>query len=715
VIDIPYPEEGTYVIGGTGTRKSTLLLNLMVDQLRQGHAFALLDPHKELARDVATHVDPKRRIVLDLMAGFGINPFACPDPDDRQAVGRVLDRVQQAFAKLWGASMADTPLIADYLTHAALPMILTGGTMVELRRFLLLDDEGKAFRWSVLDRIPGGYGYVREFWRDHDAQRPNDRQQNIAPVARRVRTFLTNPILEPLFSTRRSAVDWRRAMDEGTTVLVMLDAELEMVTGFVGALILGEILSAVLSRADTTDRRPYGLYVDEYDRMATPATAGLFTQGRKYKIRPLIAHQHRGNLEGEMRRATLQVANVFVLRVAPPDDNKDLAGIFDASPPEPEVRGYEPVRGPVPQVLEALLRSGHRDEHLQSFVDGWLRTLQQKIDTPTVKGLHNFVVNGETYLTSKDALREGMRLVERLLYLANRKQLSIQPADQGPMLAAIVTNFRAWFGLGDESRFPDPELDYGLAPWQVRSISQIEEELETPQLVEFEHPEELLEWMTVVAAYHALDLVATFKETLELILTNPSWTTFRWVRSLPRQTVHDTTLFAWKLLGAAGTLKRDPMLAATGQIEPQKERPRSREDVLSQIANELATLPSGIARIRIRTSSGFRFEEYTIPPPPPPGPYRLTEEAPTTPPFQPRHAPSPEAFDDASPAWRWETVKAKPTARAASASPGRGWRWERVVKPPPPKPSLVEQAKTPREPVYGDEKKAEWDDGPAPG
>src|SRR5829696_5404543 len=112
MLQIPYPEEGTYVIGGTGTRKSTLLLNLMVDGIRAGHAFALIDPHRDLARDVATHVDPSRRIVLDLLSGFGLNLFACRNPDDAEQVGRTLDQVMQAFAKLWGSQLADTPRLA---------------------------------------------------------------------------------------------------------------------------------------------------------------------------------------------------------------------------------------------------------------------------------------------------------------------------------------------------------------------------------------------------------------------------------------------------------------------------------------------------------------------------------------------------------------------------------------------------------------------------
>jgi hypothetical protein len=696
-LSIPYPEEGTYVIGGTGTRKSTLLLNLMVEAVRTGQAFAFFDPHRDLAPQVISHLEPSRRIVLDLHTGFGINLFGCDDPDNPQAVGRVLAQVQQAFAKLWHTELIETPLIADYLAHSVLPMILTGGTMETLRTFLDSGNETEALRQQILSQLASRYAYVRDFWRNHENLPSHDRQNNIGNIARRVRYFLSNPITGALFSQQDQSVDWRKAMDEGISVVVMLDPHLQAETNFVGAVLLGQILSALLSRADTMHRPPYGLYVDEYDSLATPSVADLFTQGRKYRIQPVIAHQHRGNLNAEMRRATLQVANVFALRVAPPD-NEDLAGIFDTSPPEPETRGADPVRGPAPRVVSELITHGHRDEFIWSFAEGSLRPLQNHIDNPKPKNLHNFVTNNRDYLTSKESLRAGMAQIDHFLTLANAGRLPIHSSERGPLLAGIFTSLRAYFGLGEESRFLT-SLDFNLQPWQTLSIARHEEEMETPVPVAFTHEHDLLQWMTFLEFMHSL--WTPFSEVMEHILDNQKMTYLEWVRTLPRETIMDTSRFAWNLLTVAATLKKEPILISTGQYVELKERPRSRDDMRSQIANELAILPSGVARARIRIDKatspdgrGFRFEEVEIPLPPMNGPHGFWS-APTQSAFNQQSTEQQSVFDDlepVSPGWRWETIS-KPSTTSPQPKPHQrsGWHWEPIAKAAPPQRTLKER------------------------
>ncbi len=693
-LHVPYPEEGTYVIGGTGTRKSTLLLHRMLLEIEAGNAFTLIDPHAELARDVATHVDPAKRIMLDLIQGFGLNLFACRDPHDDEAVGRTLDQVMQAFSKLWGAAMNDTPRLARYLRNSALPMILTGGTMADLLTFL----RDQPTRNAVLTHLPSSFAYVTDFWREHDALDKREREQRVESTMSRVAAFVEDPITGRIFSRRDQAVDWRRAMDEGTSVLVLLDPQLETVTNFVGAVILGQILNAVLSRSDTTHRPSYGLFVDEYDRLATPATASLFTQGRKYKLRPLIAHQHRGNLGEEMRRATLQVANVIVLRVAPPD-NEELSGIFDTTPPEPEERGTEPVRTPTPRPFYALTERGHSDFVVAQIAAHELQPLQQLVSmqSPELHSSYRMVDGDSLMIAEISSLNAGIVQLNQLFFDAMTDKLG-SSVYLGTRLAKIAYALRAYLKLYPERSMPVTPEEAGLSAWKVflsQRTDREEEAMNTP-LARYA-PDSFERWLDHVCSAAALtwDLGGTYQDVVTAVVGAVPSTGEWWDHERGR-----IRLMTWSysMLVVTKTLREQPILVDSGQYLPVKERPRSRDDVRSQIANELATLPSGTARTRIRTATGFRFEEYIVPPPPSPGlwpvsgtsnsPQTRSPETPTLPSqmIEPAH----EDFN-AAPAYRWETIPARKTSPSSPLAQQAGWHWEAA-----PSTKLRDQVRKPR-------------------
>jgi hypothetical protein len=312
---------GTYVPGSTGTGKSTLLLNMILQDMEAGLGGAFVDPDHDLVADLLPRIPAHRRsdvVLLDLVDqdyAFGLNPFQCHDRNDDASVAYVLDGVMQAFSRLWGSSMWETPLLADYLRNTATVMILTGRTMVDLAR-MIRPKEWK-FRYQLLSSLPTRYGYLREFWEDHEAMTKPEKEKRLQSLAIRVRAFTDNPITRSIFSQPRSTVDWREVMDQRGIVLLALDPRTEWLSTFIGSLMLGQLYDAATSRVDTDrpDRTPFALYVDEYQKVATAATAKLLKGGRKFGMMPTISHQVRADLDDTTKAATLQAGNLIVFRV----------------------------------------------------------------------------------------------------------------------------------------------------------------------------------------------------------------------------------------------------------------------------------------------------------------------------------------------------------------------------------------------------------------
>lgn len=342
---------GTYVPGKTGMGKSTLFLNMIVQDMVAGRGVALIDPDHDLVADLLPRIPAHRRddvVLLDLLDpayAFGLNPFQCDDPDDDHAVAHTLDAVMQAFARLWGSSMWETPLLADYLRNTATMMILSRCTMVDLAR-MIRPTEVK-FRNERLASLPRRYGYLREFWIDHDALLKREKDERLGSLSRRVRTFTDNPITRSIFSQQRSSIEWREVMDRGRIVLVALDPNLEWLSTFIGSLMIGQLFEAATSRSNATqmDRTPFALYVDEYQKVATPAMAALLKGGRKFGMMTTVSHQVRADLDESTKAATAQVGNLIVFGVIG-EDATLLAKQFKVDP-KPREKVLKMVTTPV--------------------------------------------------------------------------------------------------------------------------------------------------------------------------------------------------------------------------------------------------------------------------------------------------------------------------------------------------------------------------------
>lgn len=353
-IRLPDRRAHMYVIGKTGTGKSTLLETLIRQDMENGHGLALLDPHGDLVSKLLSAIPDHRKAdvihfdVADSSRPLGFNPLESVDREKRPlaAIG-LLD----AFKKIWVDSWG--PRLEHILRNALLALLeYPGATLGDVLR-LLSDD---AFRRDVAGRLSNAP--VRQFWlREYEGYPPKFRAEAIAPIQNKVGAFLANPTLNRILSQPRSAFDCRRVMDEGKILLVNLSKGKigEDTASLLGALLVSKFSLAALSRADVAEeeRRDFFLYLDEFHSVSTGALATMLSELRKYRVGLILAHQYLEQVEEEVLAAILgNVGTQIVFRL----------GISDA---EVFAKEFYPEIG-----LEDLVSLPNRHVYLRLMIDG---------------------------------------------------------------------------------------------------------------------------------------------------------------------------------------------------------------------------------------------------------------------------------------------------------------------------------------------------------
>src|SRR5947209_481715 len=306
-----------YLIGKTGTGKSTLIANLARQDALKGEGFALLDPHGDLVEQVLRFIPQERQRDLiyfnvpDTAHLLAFNPLEASQAGFRPLVASGLISVfKKIWAEFWGPRM-------EYVLRNTLLALLEfpGSTLLDVPR--MLDDA--TFRSHVLAVVQNTQ--VRRFWlREYQNYPARLRAEAIAPIQNKVGEFLVNPILRRIVGQPKSAFDLRQMMDERKILLVNLAKGKigEDTAALLGAMLVTKIGLAALSRADVPegDRRDFYLYADEFPSFTTTSFAGMLSEMRKYHVGLVLAHQYIEQLDEEVRGAVLgNVGTVIAFRV----------------------------------------------------------------------------------------------------------------------------------------------------------------------------------------------------------------------------------------------------------------------------------------------------------------------------------------------------------------------------------------------------------------
>lgn len=318
-----------YIIGKTGTGKSTLIENLAVSDIRNKKGLALIDPHGDLAEKIL-HLIPKRRIkdVVyfnpgDLEFPIAFNPLERVNPDNHHLVASgIISVFKKIWSEFWG------PRLEHILRHSILTLLeYKNATLLDLPR-LLTDKE---FREKVVRSI--ATPQIREFWfYEFEKYSAWLRSEAISPILNKIGQFLSSLPLRNIAGQKDNTFSLRELMDSEKILIVNLSKGKigEENCALLGAMIVTKIQLAALSRVEMPEntRKPFYLYVDEIHNFLTLSFADILSEARKYGLNLTLGHQYVDQLDGRIRSAIFgNVGTIISFRVGA-EDAKYLAKEF---------------------------------------------------------------------------------------------------------------------------------------------------------------------------------------------------------------------------------------------------------------------------------------------------------------------------------------------------------------------------------------------------
>lgn len=317
-----------YVIGQTGTGKTTILKNMIVQDIKNGEGVCLIDPHGSDVEDILANIPPER---YDDVIYF--DPAYTPRPmglnmleyDTRYPEQKsfVVDELLSIFNKLFDMKTAGGPMFEQYFRNAALLVmddVESGNTLLDLSRVLA----DKQYRELKLSRSTNPI--VVQFWREVAEKAGGEASlQNVIPyITSKFDVFLTNEIMRPVIAQEHSTFNFREIMDERKIFLVNLSKGRlgDINANLIGLILVGKILMAALSRVDTQmgTLPPFYLYIDEFQNITTDSISSILSEARKYGLGLNIAHQFIKQLDEGIRDSVFgNVGSMCAFRVSSDD------------------------------------------------------------------------------------------------------------------------------------------------------------------------------------------------------------------------------------------------------------------------------------------------------------------------------------------------------------------------------------------------------------
>ncbi len=333
-----------YVIGQTGVGKSSILKNLIMQDIENGDGVCFIDPHGSDIQDILSKI-PKHRFddVIYFDPSHTERPMALNmleyDPAFPEQKTFVVNELFSIFQKLYGGvpeSMG--PMFEQYFRNATMLVIedpSSGCTLLDVSRVMAV----KSFRDMKVSRCKNPI--VRQFWVDIAEKTSGESGlANMVPyITSKFDVFLANDIMRPIIAQEKSSFNFREIMDKKKILLVNLaKGKLgEINSNLIGLIIVGKILMAALSRVDSfgKDMPSFYLYIDEFQNVTTPSISTILSEARKYKLSLTVAHQFIAQLDDKIKASVFgNVGNMVVYRVGAEDAEyleKQFAPTFTAN------------------------------------------------------------------------------------------------------------------------------------------------------------------------------------------------------------------------------------------------------------------------------------------------------------------------------------------------------------------------------------------------
>jgi len=329
-----------YIIGKTGTGKSTMIANMAINDMKNGEGVAVIDPHGDLTD-----------ILLDFVPSFRINDVALLDPSDIDYPFHLnpLEVKDQAFRELVASGIVAIfyklyhyswgPRLEYILRNTILTLLhVPQSTLLQVPELLT----NEKYREKIVSTM--GDQVLKNFWlNEFNKMSPQMRSEAVSPILNKVGQFLSSQTIRNIVGSPVSTIDLESMMNEGKIVIVNLSQGKlgEDSSALLGAMIITKIQLASMNRVyqQETERRDFYLYVDEFQNFATTSFIKILSEARKYRLDLTLANQYIGQIDEEVQKAIFGNAGSLAAFGVGATDARILAKEFGSKYEEDELVG----------------------------------------------------------------------------------------------------------------------------------------------------------------------------------------------------------------------------------------------------------------------------------------------------------------------------------------------------------------------------------------
>lgn len=410
-----------YIIGKTGVGKTTLIENMIIQDIQAGRGAALVDPHGDPAENIL-HFIPSNRVNdvvyfdpsdTDFPIAFNVLETVDPShPRFDQEKSLVSSGLIGVFKKIWADSWG--PRLEYILRNTILALLDSpGNTLLGIPRIYV----DKKFRKQIVDNIRDPV--VRSFWVDEFANyNEKFRSEAISPIQNKVGQFLSSSIIRNVVGQPKSTIDLADIMNNEKILIMNLSKGKigEDNSALLGAMMITKIQLTAMDRAriPEDERKDFYLYVDEFQNFATESFATILSEARKYRLNLVLAHQYIAQMVEEVRDAVFgNLGTIITFRV----------GAFDAEFMEPEFL-------PVFEQTD-MVNLPNRNAYIKLMIDG-ITSKPFSMSTIPPSGVRYdnrdkvFRVSKERYGRPRDVVEEKISRWSGVLFKEKAEEESIE-------------------------------------------------------------------------------------------------------------------------------------------------------------------------------------------------------------------------------------------------------------------------------------------------
>ena len=309
-----------YVVGQTGTGKSSFLTGLIRQDIHNNKGVCVIDPHGDLIEDTLAIIPENRIKDVVLFEPFrterpmGLNMLEADTPEDRDFA---VQEMISIFFKLFEAETMG-PMFEHYMRHAMLTLMANKeqpGTLVEIARVFTDDDYVKKYLKHVTDPI------LQHFWYGEWLKMPqNTRADMTGYLVSKLGRFVENEMMRNIIGQSHSGIDFAEIMNGEKILLANLSKGLtgEVNSSLLGLILVSKFQMTAMKRASIPEhlRKDFYLYLDEFQNFTTDSISSILSEARKYKLNLILAHQYSAQLTDDIKNSVFgNVGSMGAFRV----------------------------------------------------------------------------------------------------------------------------------------------------------------------------------------------------------------------------------------------------------------------------------------------------------------------------------------------------------------------------------------------------------------